>query len=206
MTATAGPTGSGQTRTPSLAVEEALLAAAERVLIRDGLGAVTVRTVAAEAGVAPMGVYSRFGGKEGLLAAMARRGLESLCEAISAAPDELDPLRRLKAAGLAYRDFGLSHSFQYHLIFDAVSSAQPLHPEVEAGARTTFAILERLVLSAIAAEAIGPVDVGEVTQQLWSALHGAVSLELSERVFAAKPAESYERLLDLILDGIRAAP
>ncbi|HEY4993338.1 MAG TPA: helix-turn-helix domain-containing protein, partial [Nakamurella sp.] len=56
----------GATRTPSRDIELALVDAAERVLVRDGPGAVTVRAVAIEAGVAPMGVYNRFGGKDGL--------------------------------------------------------------------------------------------------------------------------------------------
>jgi DNA-binding transcriptional regulator YbjK len=40
-------------RTPSSHIERELIAAAEAVLIRDGPGAVTVRAVAAEAGIAP---------------------------------------------------------------------------------------------------------------------------------------------------------
>ncbi len=55
------------TRTPSRDLEVALVDAAERVLVRDGPEAVTVRAVAVEAGVAPMGVYNRFGGKDGLV-------------------------------------------------------------------------------------------------------------------------------------------
>src|ERR687893_273816 len=48
-------------RTPSRDLEAALVDAAERVLVRDGLRGLTVRAVATEAGVAPMGVYNRFG-------------------------------------------------------------------------------------------------------------------------------------------------
>ncbi len=57
-------------RTPSQDVERALVDAAEAVLVREGPAGVTVRAVAAEAGVAPMGVYNRFGGKDGLVSAI----------------------------------------------------------------------------------------------------------------------------------------
>jgi hypothetical protein len=43
-----------------------LLNAAEGVLVKDGLRGLTVRAVAAEAGVAPMSVYNQFGGKAAL--------------------------------------------------------------------------------------------------------------------------------------------
>ena len=67
-------------RTPSQVVESALVDAAERVLVRDGLDGLTVRAVAAEAGVAPMGVYSRFGSKDGLVQAVVIRAFDLLRE------------------------------------------------------------------------------------------------------------------------------
>jgi AcrR family transcriptional regulator len=48
--------------------------AADAVLVRDGPGVVTVRPVAAQAGIAPMGVYNRLGGKDGLVDALLIRG------------------------------------------------------------------------------------------------------------------------------------
>src|SRR3954469_23904765 len=83
-------------RTPSRAVEQALVDAAERVLVRDGLAGVTVRAVATEAGGAPMGVYNRFGSKEALWAAVLVRGFDELHAAVVADADP-DPVRRLLA-------------------------------------------------------------------------------------------------------------
>lgn len=73
-----------RSRTPSAQVASELLNAAERVLIKDGMRGLTVRAVAAEAGVAPMSVYNQFGGKAGLLAALPLRGLGRLKAAIEA--------------------------------------------------------------------------------------------------------------------------
>ena len=50
-------------RTPSAQVTSELLNAAESVLVKVGMRGLTVRAVAAEAGVAPMSVYNQFGGK-----------------------------------------------------------------------------------------------------------------------------------------------
>src|SRR5256885_16863778 len=73
-------------RTPSAQVASELLNAAERVLAEDGMRGLTVRAVAAKAGVAPMSVYNQFGGKAGLLAAVPLRGLGPLEGVIEAGP------------------------------------------------------------------------------------------------------------------------
>ncbi len=65
-------------RTPSREVESALLEAAEEILATEGPSALTVRKVATCAGIAPMGVYSRFSGKQGLLEALFVKGFEGL--------------------------------------------------------------------------------------------------------------------------------
>src|ERR1700735_3286297 len=81
--------GARRGRTPSADIERELLAAAEAVLVGDGPGGLTVRAVAAEAGIAPMGVYNRLGGKDGLVDALLIKGFDRLrvaCDA-PAGPD-----------------------------------------------------------------------------------------------------------------------
>src|ERR1700722_1777590 len=94
-------------RTPSARIERELLSAAEAILIRKGPGGLTVRSVAVEAGSAPMGVYSRLGGKRGLVDALLMRGFDRLRATVEAG-DEPDELDRLRACGLRYREFALA--------------------------------------------------------------------------------------------------
>src|SRR5579859_598048 len=104
------PTPARRGRTPSTDVERELLAAAEAVLVRDGPGGLTVRAVAAEAGIAPMGVYNRLGGKDGLVDALLIKGFDRLRESLEAsmaAPEEPAARNRFIACGLAYRRFAL---------------------------------------------------------------------------------------------------
>jgi AcrR family transcriptional regulator len=54
------------------AMRDELLAAAQTVVARRGLGGLTIREVLAEAGVAPGTLYAYFEGKDDLVAAMAR--------------------------------------------------------------------------------------------------------------------------------------
>ena len=68
--------GSPVRRTPSTKIEDRLVAAAFHLLEAEGPEALSVRRVAAEAGVAPMGVYNHFeGGKNGVVDAIFRRRL-----------------------------------------------------------------------------------------------------------------------------------
>ena len=66
------------------------------MLEREGVAGLTVRAVAAEAGVAPMGVYNHFDGKPGLLLAVLQRAFDGLREAVtvsSSVPAERAPGR-----------------------------------------------------------------------------------------------------------------
>src|SRR6202035_5492948 len=84
-------------RTPSSDVQRELISAAEQVLVRDGPGGLTVRAVAAQAGIAPMGVYNRLGGKDGLIDALLIIGFDRLRASIDAAMnDTAEPSMRAR--------------------------------------------------------------------------------------------------------------
>src|SRR4029078_3813408 len=70
---------------------EALLIAAERLLEGAGIGALSVRAVAAEIGASPRSVYSTFVSKEGMLEALAQRCFEMLRDDIGRLPHTTDP-------------------------------------------------------------------------------------------------------------------
>src|SRR5450755_2869055 len=111
-------TAGRRSRTPSTDVERELIAAAETVLMREGPGGVTVRAVAAEAGIAPMGVYNRLGGKDGLVDALLIWGFDRLRAAV-AGRGEPDLLERLRASGLRYREFAIGNRHFYAIMFEA---------------------------------------------------------------------------------------
>ena len=104
------------------------------MLVREGPPAVTVRAVAAEAGVAPMGVYNHLGGKDGLVAAILVRGFDGLTAAISAG-DEPDPVVRLRTCGVAVpRSSRWTNPQHYAVMFEAALPMETESPVV-AGAR-----------------------------------------------------------------------
>jgi AcrR family transcriptional regulator len=192
-----------RSRTPSAEVERELLSAAKAVLVREGPGGLTVRAVAAEAGIAPMSVYNRFGGKDGLVDALLIKGFDRLRASIEAGR-EPDMLARLRNCGLRYREFALANPHFYSLMFEEVSPHEHEDEDNEVGehARAAFGALVRTVELAAAGgviEAHNPVDVA---QQIWSAVHGAAALEMKGLVLTPDPAATYGALMDVIIRGL----
>ena len=190
-----------RSRTPSSDIERELVAAADAVLVRDGPGGVTVRAVATQAGIAPMGVYNRLGGKDGLVDALLIRGFDRLRAAL-AQGDESDQPERLRSSGLRYRRFALENRHYYAIMFEAAIPHEFGSPEVAEHAAAAFGELVRNIEMAAAAGGIAAPDPREVAQQIWSSVHGAVALELKGLVLTPDPEATYRATLQTLLRGL----
>jgi AcrR family transcriptional regulator len=190
-------------RTPSADVERELLAAAEAVLAEEGPGGLTVRAVAARAGIAPMGVYNRLGGKDGLVDALLIRGFDQLRAAVEPR-DEPDMLQRLRASGVRYREFALANRQFYAIMFEDAIPHERSSAEVAEHATAAFDALVRNVETAAATGRIAAGNPRELAQQIWSTVHGAVALELNGQVLTPDPEVTYQALLDTLLRGLAA--
>jgi AcrR family transcriptional regulator len=197
----ANPAARRRSRTPSADVERELVSAAEAVLVRDGPGGVTVRAVAAEAGIAPMGVYNRLGGKEGLVDALLIRGFDRLRSTVDAG-SEPDMVERLRACALRYREFALANRHFYAIMFEDAMPHEHLSADVAEHATAAFGALVRKVGDAAAAGRIAADDPLEVAQQVWSAVHGAVALELKGLVQTPDAAATYRAAVETMLRGL----
>jgi AcrR family transcriptional regulator len=199
----ANPDAVRRARTPSANVQRELVSAAEAVLVRDGPGGLTVRAVAAQAGIAPMSVYNRLGGKEGLVDALLIMGFDRLRASVEAG-NEPDMLERLRACGLRYREFALANRHFYAIMFEDAIPHEHSSDEVAEHAAAAFGALVRNVESAATAGQIQAANPDEVAQQVWSAVHGAVALELKGLVQTPDPEATYRAALDTMLRGLAA--
>ena len=195
-------------RTRSADVERELLAAAEAVLVRDGPGGLTVRAVAAEAGIAPMGVYNRLGGKDGLVDALLIKGFDRLRAAVDAAiNDTAEPSMRARlfACGRNYRQFALDNPHFYAIMFEDAIPHEFDNEEVREHAQAAFGALVRAVELAAAAGVVDASDPMEAAQQIWSAVHGAVALELKGLILTPDPQHTYQGSLTTVIRGLAPA-
>jgi len=187
-------------RTKSSDVEQVLLDAANALLVEHGPAGLTVRAVATEAGVAPMGVYNRFDGKHGLLEALYVQGFNELRDRVNSASGPTAHAR-LRAAADAYRAFALDSPQHYRLMFEHVTEVYPSDEAVEQ-AYESFGALVALVQACQDADQLAGTNEVSVAQQIWSAIHGAVSLELVGISFTEDPAQTYSDMVDALLIGL----
>ena len=196
----AASTQGARTRTASVEVTDSLVEAALAILEESGLTALTVRSVASRAGVAPMGVYSRFGSKDGLLEALFVHGFAGLETAIEPQPSP-SPMDRLRTGCMGYREFAINNPQMYHLMFEQMMLLE-LSAEAQDAAQRTFTILIDRVQEAMNSGDLTAGNSVDVAQQLWSAMHGAVSLEIAGVHFAHDRQANYASMIDALMIGL----
>jgi AcrR family transcriptional regulator len=191
-------------RTASADVERALLDAAERLLEAEGPDALSVRRIAAEAGVAPMSVYNRFEGKTGIVDELFTRGFDELSEGLRTVV-AADPVEALRETARRYSAFGRQHPAAYAVMFERAVPGYEPSEEAMAHASRCFEELATHVRRAMDAGALAAGDAHDVAQQLWSACHGAVSLQLRGLGCVDDMVANHERLNDHLLRGLAGA-
>jgi AcrR family transcriptional regulator len=192
-----------RTRTPSVGMEEALLASATQILETEGPDGLSVRRIAAAAHVAPMGVYNHFESKFGIVEALFVQGFERLGEAMDAAAQIQDPYEALLDSGQRYRNLALAQPMVYRIMFlRAVPGFGPSDRTLETCV-ASFDALTAMVARAMAAGVIADASPTETAQVIWSSIHGWVSLELLGIGFAEDQDAGFERLCTAILAGLR---
>jgi len=96
----------------------ALRAAAREILEEDGLGALSLRSVARKVGVSHAAPYRHFSSRKALLSEIAMEGLEQLrSEIANAGTMEGLPTERIVNIGSAYADFAGRHAGLMKLMF-----------------------------------------------------------------------------------------
>lgn len=167
----------------------------------------SIRAVAARAGVAATSVYLHFADLDELKLAVADRAFADLATARQAATVGIDdPAASLIARCLAYVDFGLAHPGQYRLMFGPDLSASVFADAYDATDSASRAAYESLI-EAIrrcqhSAAAPDDTDPTRLAALLWPALHGQVTLRLDRPHFPRPPlpdviTETVQRLIGL---------
>lgn len=162
-----------------------------RLLVEEGPAGLSLRKVAAAAGVSTMPVYTLFGDKAGLLAAMHREGFRRLGAAMSEVPESEEPLDYLRALGVAYRQAALRSPNLYDLMF-----GHQFEPDTEGqvAAEATFTPLVDAVARCQRAGTFVQGDPRRIALHLWAVSHGMISLELNGKVA--------ERVEELYLEAL----
>lgn len=152
-----------------------ILDAASAIFSESGLEGLSVRAIAARAGLSTMGVYSHFQGKSGILAALFVDGFTRLGEAARRAGENTPTERLLDVVVNGYIDFHRDHAAHYKLMF-GVDRSQLGNDE--ALQQTASASIEKLAGSIERLLPPGqPADLALMQAfRVWTLMHGYVTL------------------------------
>jgi AcrR family transcriptional regulator len=183
--------------------EAEILDAASRVLREEGAGALTVRRIATDAGCSTMGIYSRFGGKDGVIDALYAEGFRMLCAGMSALPHTDDAVADFRRCSLNYRALALANSTHYMVMFGGAVPGFVASPESkELGHRAFDALVADVQRCLDAGAFVG--DAVDIAYTTWASMHGYVMLELVGFPMGRDPDTGYCHLLDTMIRGLMA--
>tara|TARA_R110000744_G_scaffold167365_7_gene284837 strand:+ start:1247 stop:1858 length:612 start_codon:yes stop_codon:yes gene_type:complete len=153
-----------------------ILSAASELFLAGGIAALSVRSIAKEAGVSTIGIYSHFNGKEGILDELYIQGFELVMQAIQFEQEKLTAKQILLKAIKGYFAMAEAHEGHYRLIFGESDSRYAPSDEAKAVAETAFGTLIKVTALLL------PQDANLALKQknaleIWAFLHGYVSLK-----------------------------
>jgi TetR/AcrR family transcriptional repressor of mexJK operon len=165
---------------PPSSKAESILAAAKRTFLAAGFGAVSMDTIAREAGVSKATVYAHFAGKEALFGAVIGRECERYFARFSAG--ELDPgdvHTSLTVLGRRFLELLLSpESIALHRIILGEVTRFPMLGEVfwQAGPERQRFQIEAFLKSAAASGTLALADTRLAAEQFVSLVRGEIQL------------------------------
>jgi AcrR family transcriptional regulator len=150
-----------------------------RLLVQEGPGGLSLRKVAAAAGVSTMPVYTLFGDKRGLLTAMHREAFKRLGATLREVRYTDNALAYLGMLGLAYREAALRSPNLYALMFGhEVAEVEPDEEGRHAAEEAYRPLVEAVLLCQGEGVLVPGEDPERIALHLWAVSHGMISLEL----------------------------
>jgi len=169
-------------------VPERLVQATIKLLAEQGPSAIKARTVASEAGMSTMVVYSHFGGVPELIRAVADHGFLEMETAYSKVPVTDDPIADLFSMALTTREIAGANPHLYDLMF-GLSTRATYRPTPDRDVRRSghspafqaaYVHLIDACSRLVESGRVGALDPKVIAAALWSFVHGYTTLELGD--------------------------
>jgi AcrR family transcriptional regulator len=180
----------------------ALLDAAERIVVEQGIDALSLREVARDAGTTTRAIYSLFGSKDGLLGALGVRAFNLLQREIEALPASEQPSDDLIEVALIYRRFALEHPALFSIAFHRADPA--IWPRFRAAAVDALAVLDKRFEPLADADLLGGRSVSEASTQFRALGEGAAWTELRGNPLPPDPERFWRNAFHALITGFTA--
>ncbi len=179
----------------------ALMTAARELVGELGPAKVTLRAVAARAGVSAAAPYRHFASKEALLAAVASAGFGELADAITPTGTG-DAVADLHEIGFRYLDFAVGEPELYRFMFGPAVPDRRRHADLAAAERRLADVFAAAVHAAQRTGRLTPLAADDVMLTLRCAIHGLASLVVDGQIPAEHAIRDTKRLQHVIDTGL----
>lgn len=168
------------------------------MLQEEGAQSISLRRVAQESGMSTQMIYTLFGGKEGLMAALYHASFERLSTHMNTVLYDRDSVAYLRALTQAMRQFAHAQPMFYEMMFGR--SLPHFTPPMADSMRQSSPY--QLLLQTL--QTIPPTQAPRETHAdaLWMAIHGALGMELAGFFTDEEQASSrFGAMIDGLLAG-----
>lgn len=157
-------------------LRQALLDAAEELLVEDGIEALSWREIARRAGVSPGAPYHHFSDKAALITALSQQHLAELDRLFRVVvAKHRDPLEQLRELGMVYVFYAIDHPAAFRLMFRP-EKGSPFGTEPTE--TPVFGVLHQVVQACRENAGLGQDDITGVAFGAWGLVHGLAALLL----------------------------
>jgi len=175
-----------------------VLSAALDMVDRRGLAGLRITAVADTLGVKPPSLYSHVDGLHGLLEELALEVTAEFGKVLRDSVEGKSGDRAIAAFASAYRTWANTYPGRYELTLRAAPDSAARKAAGRAALDTMDALLAGFGLNGN--------DAVKAGRSLRASLHGFVTLEALDNLGRGSHDESFEFLVNLLIDGIRATP
>jgi len=156
-----------------------------------GADGVSMRSVAAMAGISAMAIYKHFADRDALLQAATAAEYDRLADYFNRANARLE-VRGLRGM-LGYLEYACDHPHLFRYMFSSKRSDALAYPaDLNAGKSPTLNILHTAVAHLMELGELAKDDPFETSLTIWAHAHGLISLYLSGRI--KMPRAAFRRL------------
>jgi AcrR family transcriptional regulator len=194
----------GRRREHGETTRQALLDAAETLIADGGPEALSVRAVADTVGTTTRAVYSLFGSKDGLLAALAQRVYEMLGASLARHPTTDDPAGDLVDAAVdVFRAMAISNPAAYRITFLRVVPELDLGPATLAAAEYSLSLLHERFERLAGTGMLDGRSVLDATRHFHALCEGLATIELRNPTLLGSDAEqTWRHAIATLLAGM----
>ena len=165
-------------------LKNALIEAGIEILAGEGVGGLSLRKVAKQAGVSHAAPYAHFTDKQALIAAISTEGFKQLYLQIKAVKEtyRTNPEALLIETAWAYVQFALNEPDRFKLMFSSVLEKEKDYSDYVEISQNNFRQLVEIVEICQQAEVLQRGASDLIALRLWGTVHGFTSLLLEGQI------------------------